>query len=325
MIEDNPGHPEYRTDIAADIFCPYFNDRQKEAEQGCRRFVHYTNAEAAVSMIVNKEVWMRKPSVTNDFMEIEHGLNCLVNSYHNETGRRLRTILEGMFPDLCQQLESRFNVFASRLKYDTYITCISEHLDEEDKHGRLSMWRAYGSPTGVAVVLNNTAMLSTSDALAAYSSPVAYLSETGFHGEFERVVNNIEHNTHLLRTWGREALLRNIFNAFRLMVLCTKHPGFYEEREWRIIYSPTVESSPRVLREIRTIRGVPQAIYKLPLEDIPDEGLVGAEIPRLVNRVIIGPTEHPVAIYEAFVVLLEDAGVENPASKVCISDIPLRY
>jgi hypothetical protein len=68
---------------------------------------------------------------------------------------------------------------------------------------------------------------------------------------------------------------------------------------------------------------VPQPIYKIPLKDIPEIGFFGS-IPSLINRVIIGPTEYPLALSEAFVQLLEEAGVQEAASKVCVSDIPLR-
>jgi hypothetical protein len=48
------------------------------------------------------------------------------------------------------------------------------------------------------------------------------------------------------------------------------------------------------------------------------------EIPSLINRIIIGPTQYPWAMWKAFVTLLSEAGVENAASKVFTSDIPLR-
>jgi hypothetical protein len=72
------------------------------------------------------------------------------------------------------------------------------------------------------------------------------------------------------------------------------------------------------------IGGIPQPIYKIPLKDIPEEGFVGAEIPALIERIIIGPTQFPLVTYEAFVELLSKAGVAEAQKKVFISDIPLR-
>jgi hypothetical protein len=111
---------------------------------------------------------------------------------------------------------------------------------------------------------------------------------------------------------------------FRFAVLCTKHPGFHEELEWRVIHSPTYEPSERVTKTIETIRGVPQHVIKIPLKNYPDEGFVGGELHELLDRIIIGPTQHPHAIADAFCDLLHQAKIPDPEKKICISDIPLR-
>jgi len=107
-------------------------------------------------------------------------------------------------------------------------------------------------------------------------------------------------------------------------VVCTKHPGFAEEREWRVVYSPSMYPSNHLIRAIEVIQGVPQPVYKIPLKNIPEEGLVGAEIPELLDRIIIGPTQYRLAIWEAFMDLLRQAGVADPAKKIVLSNIPLR-
>jgi len=186
------------------------------------------------------------------------------------------------------------------------------------------MWRAYGNVSGVAVVLNPTVFLTPSVALKAYTSPVAYFTREQFKVEFDQVTDAIERSTDFLRGREKKDTLTWLFDMFRFALLCTKHPGFHEEREWRIIYSPKYEQSNRLKRCIVTIRGTPQPIYKIPLEDVPDEGLLNASVPGIVNRVIIGPTRYPLDIRETFIELLEQAGLDDAASRVCISLIPLR-
>jgi hypothetical protein len=68
------------------------------------------------------------------------------------------------------------------------------------------------------------------------------------------------------------------------------------------------------VKEICTIGGIPQPVYKIPLRNIPEEDFVGVEIPELLDRIIIGPTEYPDAIQEAFTDLLSTCGVENPSN-----------
>jgi hypothetical protein len=45
---------------------------------------------------------------------------------------------------------------------------------------------------------------------------------------------------------------------------------------------------------------------------------------QLIDRIIIGPTEFPEAIKEAFTDILANSGVSSPEAKVVVSDIPLR-
>ena len=82
---------------------------------------------------------------------------------------------------------------------------------------------------------------------------------------------------------------------------------------------------PKVLEMgIETISGVPQPLYKVPLSDKPEEGLIGIEIPAFVDRIIIGPSSFPTPIFDAFVATLTAAGVRDAFSRVVISNIPLR-
>ena len=110
------------------------------------------------------------------------------------------------------------------------------------------MWRAYGNETRVALVLKNTPFVSRSDALKAYTSPVAYLDASGFEGEFRRVADNIHTEANFLQSLGRDSMKAHLFDVFKTAALCTKHPGFHEEREWRVVYSPTMDRSDRLAK-----------------------------------------------------------------------------
>ena len=92
-----------------------------------------------------------------------------------------------------------------------------------------------------------------------------------------------------------------------------------------MIHCPKLHPSERLIRTVEIVGEAPQVVYKIPLKNAPEEGLVGIELPEILDRVIIGPTDHyPLATYEAFVTLLDEAGVPDPGSKVRISAIPLR-
>lgn len=306
------------------VFYRYATERQGQAKESNTRFVHYTSAEAAASIIRARQIWMRRAATMNDFMEIDYGINLLARAYKGEPGAALRNTLDRLFPNFRPRLEKWFDGWTSGFRNDTFLTCLSEHRDDEDHLGRLSMWRAYGGGTGVALVLKNTPFLGISDALRVYSSPVAYLKPNQFYEEFAALGKRVSDHAEFLSQQGEAVVDGNLCHMFRFAVLCTKHPGFHEEMEWRIIHSPSYEPSERVTKTIETIRGVPQHVIKVPLKNYSDEGFVGAEIPELLDRVIIGPTQHPYVIAEAFHDLLLQAKVPEPEKKIWISDIPLR-
>lgn len=303
------------------IFFPHATEKIEQLKGRNGRFVHYTSAEAAIKIIGGKEVWLRKSSTMNDFSEITHGLDCLVQAYDGDIGARFKSAVTSVFPDLIDKVEEIFRSKVPHYRHQTYMTCLSEHHDDEDQIGRLSMWRAYGN---VALVLNNKVFLSDTDALGAFSSPVAYLRPDRFEEQFSAVVDNIENHRDQLAGAGKASVLAHIDNMMQFAVLCTKHPGFREEKEWRVFYSPTMDQSERIPKSIEVIGGVPQPVCKIALKDIPDEGLTNLEIPSLLDRIIVGPNRYPSEIAEAFIVKLIEAGVPDASKRVQISDIPLR-
>ena len=293
------------------------------------RFVHYTTADKAMKLLSNREVWLRKSTRVNDFMEIEHGLNCLSSAWRkNKPGFEKQ--FEDLFPGVCERIEGQFNSWLPSYRTGTFIACVSEHDDKpeknEDRMGRLSMWRAYGGSAGVAIVMKGDVFhrMVLSDALKAYTSPVAYLDVEEFNVEFVKLISAITSNMPLMKKIGQEHFLLLIAHAFHYATICTKHPGFSEEREWRFVYCAAISKSEIISETVESIDGIPQKVCKLPLADIPEKGLTGLELAKLIDRIIIGPSHSPYEIYEAMVELMRKAGIADAASKVFVSDIPLR-
>ena len=78
--------PDDDTERAASIFFPHAVRRMHEVQRVASRFVHYTTAEAAVSILRNREIWMRNATTMSDFMEVEHGFQCLNEAYKGAPG-----------------------------------------------------------------------------------------------------------------------------------------------------------------------------------------------------------------------------------------------
>lgn len=298
--------------------------RKLEIGQSNQRFVHYTSAEVACSILREREVWMRRPQVMNDFQEIEWGWNCLIYAWNQGLGGRLKTALDGIFPGSGERIIGHFEQLLPAVRTQTYITCVSEHDDAEDQIGRLSMWRAYGGHAGVALVLNTTAFTSVSDVFNAYSHPVWYHSRPQVAERVQNVLSQMAENESFLRAQGEEFVHGYVSDFLTSVILCTKHPGFREEREWRIIHNSHPERNPNLRYFSQIVRGIPQQVVAIPLMNFPDQGLVGAAIPELINRVIIGPNEYAWESRAVLIDLLGGAGVENAGDRVWVSDIPVR-
>ncbi|MGC6400372.1 DUF2971 domain-containing protein [Sphingomonas sp. FW199] len=296
-----------------------------ERLKGGSRLVHYTSAENAYKIISGKQVWLRNAHLMNDYSEMRHGLECLQAAWKSIAGESLQKWLKNNWQVIKTELEEYFNGHAKGMIDDTYIICLSEHDDEEDYYGRLSMWRAYGRRSGVALVLNTTAFLSETEQMAVYSMPVVYRDQQQFVEWFQIWVASIMDVGDLLSKVDRQLVLNLFFYAFRSFVLATKHPGFKEEREWRVFHSPSIDgSSPWLDISTEIVSGVPQRVVKLALKDDADAGVVGAAPDTLINRVIIGPCETPIPIQEALGHAMSVAGVQDAWAKMWMSFIPLR-
>src|SRR5262249_26257604 len=71
-------------------------------------------------------------------------------------------------------------------------------------------------------------------------------------------------------------------------VTCLKHEGFREEREWRVIHLPHMRPSPLMESSPETVGGIPQTVYKIPLDEKKSDELADLSFVRLFDRMIIG-------------------------------------
>jgi hypothetical protein len=307
------------------VFFPRTAERREYLRRTNGRLVHYTSAEAAMNIIKTKRVWMRSPSTMNDISETHHGLKCLSAAWGAEPGERFRAALEGVYPGIVAAVVEAFGKNFDAVASDTFVACLSEHSSDEDAHGRLSMWRAYSGANGVAIVLKNSPLFRNPPKPQSVGSPVSYLGAEAFADELSLLADGLNKSKSLLQRLGFEAVRNSAFSVLVFGALCVKHPAFREEREWRIIACPTLGFSPPEGPQVECVRGIPQIVHKARLENEPDNELSSIEIPDILDRIIIGPTQFGLALRNAFGKLLADSGVSDPQSKIFFSDVPLRH
>lgn len=282
-----------------------------------RRLAHYTTAAVAHNILKHRQIWMRNAAVMNDFSEIDHGLACIRTALTGEQGRRMRSLLNAVHDDLFEKLLERLAAvgLSRSVRSETYLTCLSEHKDTEDFLGRLSMWRAYGGSSGVALLFPYGSILTSPLNHNVHSSKVTYSSIAGYADVFSEMIDGLEREKAAIDQCTADEALQAVWTALSAAILSIKHQGFEEEQEWRVVYTAALRSVGNPLpNEHQTIRGLPQTIYKLPIP------AMRFEYPSL----IIGPSDFPETIKDTFVELILEQGIDDAATRVTVSDIPLR-
>ena len=310
------------------IFYPNLFEEINRINSNNSNFVQYTSINAAFSIIKNEEVWLRNVRSMNDYSEVIHGWELLKEVYNNSlTGQKFKDILSKIDPSVENVVVKNFESAIEGLINDTYIACISEHLNgDEEKYGRLSMWRAYGGKKPVALVLDEKIVLIDNYTFETFLYPVFYRDKNNLEDEFKKINHILENNFELLKSLKPYELSHYIFEAFKAIALSSKHKGYSEEREWRLTYNPkniSKESTP-LEKEIINHNDMPQLVYKLPLKKIPNTNYNHIEIKTILKKIIIGPYDFQETIHKSLIELLENASIESPNDLISISNIPER-
>ena len=310
------------------IFMPWASERRQKFYGENRAFAHYTSAEAALSIIRSKRLWMRNTNCMSDYREVQHGFD-IINKFFSDPSRKqtFDDAIEGCFTGAAAEAITLFNQWWNDIRFNTYIASISEHDgDEEDLFGRLSMWRAFGGSNvpRVALVFRIPFYARSGLTLNLALSPVAYHDERAAHAEIQNVIARITSEKAFLKTLDRTHFLNMVFNMLGAAVVCLKHQGFHEELEWRVIYAPNRTPSALMQSELQTLNGVPQLIYKIPLDKTVDPAFADIDLASMFSRLIIGPSPYPWVMYTAFVDALKNCGVSDAERRVVVSTIPIR-
>jgi hypothetical protein len=109
------------------------------------------------------------------------------------------------------------------------------------------MWRAYGKNNGIALIFKPAIFFNNYTAIqtGVINSPVAYFTAAKIQETLNVISANVHRHMDVVKTYPREDLQSIILNVYSMAVMCNKHYGFEEEREWRVItYPPITNASP---------------------------------------------------------------------------------
>lgn len=343
-MPEDPDVPEPLRKLLAILY--QNNDRRiAELKDSGRKFAHYTTAENALNILSGRSLWLRNAAVMNDHSEIEHGRAILDRLLEIEAplGHDFFGALDAVHDGISNTIRARYYQEAHSARDLTYMTSLCEH-DADDWLGQLSMWRAYGgSRASVALVFNPEVIFDPSVSLGVSASPVLYGEDGAVAAELSNVIAGLKAAPETIAAVDPWMVAHVVSAALHFALLSTKHRGFREEREWRILArADDLPTSGPVRRKIQSIGGIPQLVQVLPLHGhgspLPcnevqfQHGMESDEVMflpqfswgRLIDRIIVGPSLFPETVKAAIEAQLRMDGVDRWDQLVSLSEIPLR-
>jgi hypothetical protein len=311
------------------LFTPLWDDIDEKEEFYNRKplLAHYTSISNVERILTSRELWFANPLYMNDSEEvgfgIEQGSRVVRTSVEIEKAcgsRERHALLLGAF-------EKCYWGFARDHVIDTFVFCMSEH-SADDLDGLLSMWRGYGgSGSGVALVFD-------AGKINLISASALILARV-YYGTAERRIawleaKTIEFASILARGNIADTELHvaavALFERIKLFALFTKHTGFSEEREWRVVYMPNRDagSLAKKLSGYSVGNKGVEPRLKFRLSNLTEVGAADLSLDAIVNRIILGPTTSTPLAIAGFKRLLDASGHSSLKEKVHASGIPLR-
>lgn len=295
----------------------------------CRPLLaHYTSIATFESILSNEEFWFSHPLTMNDYEELVFGMNQGATIFRSHQGIREACKDDKSHRSLIYYFDELLNMYDVHHAADTYILCFSDHSDQGDD-GALSMWRGYGqNGNGIAVVID-TQKIKPLKGSPLIVAPVEYATQEERRAWIDKKLTQLAEFIRQDDLDNETLKLYAYFWLKRLISfsLFTKHCGFREEQEWRIVYmrdADPMNSLEEMLGYHATDEGL-QPKLKLKLNQIPSAVGEKIDIEDLVHKIILGPTTSSVLARNALARMVRNRGKPKLSDKIVYSSIPFRH
>jgi hypothetical protein len=254
---------------------------------------HYTSIQALEQIIATEEIWFSNPLFMNDMEELRFGVLQGNRLFNESEAVKAACRTPARLNALTHYFNFYFNQFDAEQALDVYVFCLSKH-DPANADGLLSMWRAYGAKGNGAAIVFDTEKLNVNTNSPLVFSRVEYMSTeerlaklTERIDAFAKTLVELDPSNEQLHiaAWA-------LFARIKMFALFTKHVGFAEEQEWRVVYfkeRDTKNSLQSMFNYKFDERGIePKLKFKVqPLKGITGDDL---SLSKIVRNIILGPT-----------------------------------
>lgn len=250
---------------------------------------HYTSVRTLERIAQTGEIWFSNPLYMNDVDELRYGMNLGLHAVRTHPGLR-EACPRDHYNALLDAFDRLFESFDDESAFDVYVFSCSEHDEGIGDDGLLSMWRGYGGDgNGVAIVFDLSQLLAT-PGLPLLVRQVQYLSYGESEAWMDRKLRDFAATLARLQVplEAMPAAAAALFERIKLFALFTKHRGFHEEREWRVVYLRENDREGRLTQQLHydiSGRGIEPKLRFVP----PALGHDAPALEDLVERIILGP------------------------------------
>lgn len=258
------------------------------APQQVPLLAHYTSIQTLERIAQAGEIWFSNPLYMNDVDELRYGIGLGLHAVRSHAGLR-NACPPDHYNALLDAFDALYTTFDNDSAFDVYVFSCSEHDDDIGDDGLLSMWRGYGGDgNGVAIVFDMTRLL------LAPQSPllvrkVQYLSyeqsEAWMDNKLHRFAAALSEAAAPVE--DMPAAAEALFERIKLFALFTKHRGFHEEREWRVVYLRERDRAQVLTQQLHYAIGGRGIEPRLRFST--DALGEGAALRDMVQRIILGP------------------------------------
>ena len=288
---------------------------------------HYTSLDILEKILCTDEIWFSNPLFMNDLEELRFGILRGLSSI-----RTVNAIREAL------RTESRFHIFDASIEnirvyferehlLDTYVFCLSEHR-RDDADGLPSMWRGYSRSGSGAALVFDTAKLTEVPASPLILGKVHYGSVEERLEWFAKLATGVAEllQTHHIPDEKLYLAAGAVFDCVKLYSLFSKHRGFEEEREWRVVYMSERDDASKLKPMLHYMNGPRGIEPKLRFRFAPQEGVTAPDfsLDSILSLILLGPCiSSPVAV-KAVARMLHLLNKSQLVERLSASGIPFR-
>lgn len=294
---------------------------------------HYTSLENIEKILRSEEVWLSNPLLMNDHEEVRFGvLNGLEiirtsNLLRNALGTDQRRDI------FFNALEAESEMYGTEHVLDLYAMCFSVHQDFNDD-GQLSMWRGYGNQGKGAAIVFDTSRLPVPEDSPLVLGSVWYATQDERKVKISEKIDEVAHflTSHTIPDEHVASIAAELFGRLCIFAIFSKHLGFKEENEWRLVYlkdrvQPEIEGAPRKYEKYYSYFNASSGIQpklKLPVGELLQDEKANMTFSDLVHSIIIGPSSASPLAKRSVERMLNSVEKTNLIGKIKTSGIPFR-